>query len=73
MCRETILFYSMGGGKKCEKQKLAEFVRSRLPVYMVPQRLQKFAELPLNENGKIDRTKLTAILKEILSVKNNAV
>lgn len=31
-----------------------------LPVYMLPKRIQHFAKLPLNDNGKIDRKKLAA-------------
>ena len=58
---DIVLFYE---GKKCEEEKLWEFMRSRLPVYMVPQKLQKIARLPLNENGKIDRKALQARLAQ---------
>lgn len=56
---DIVLFYE---GKKCEEEKLWEFMKNRLPVYMVPQKLQKIARLPLNENGKIDRKALQARL-----------
>lgn len=56
---DIVLFYE---GKKCEEEKLWKFVKNRLPIYMVPQKLQKTARLPLNENGKIDRKDLQARL-----------
>lgn len=37
---------------------LRSYLRSRLPDYMVPARLQHVAELPLRANGKIDREAL---------------
>ncbi len=52
---DIVLFYE---GKRCEEEKLKEFVKNKLPIYMVPQKLQKIARLPLNENGKIDRKTL---------------
>lgn len=58
---EIVLFYE---GKKSEEEKLWEFIKNRLPVYMVPQKLQKIARLPLNENGKIDRKALQARLAQ---------
>jgi len=37
-------------------------LRSKLPEYMVPQRLHLVADLPLNANGKIDKKELLARL-----------
>lgn len=56
---DIVLFYE---GKKCDEEKLKEFVKNRLPIYMVPQKLQKIKKLPLNENGKIDRKNLLSLL-----------
>ena len=58
---DIVLFYE---GSKCEEEKLWEFMKNRLPVYMVPQKLQKIPRLPLNENGKIDRKALQARLAQ---------
>ncbi|MFI9569257.1 amino acid adenylation domain-containing protein [Streptomyces rishiriensis] len=41
---------------------LLEGLRERLPAYMVPAVLTALDALPLNANGKVDRTALTALL-----------
>lgn len=56
---QIILFYE---GKKCEEDSLKEYMKNKLPVYMMPQKLQKMKSLPLNENGKIDRKELSTLL-----------
>ena len=56
---DIVLYYE---GKKCEEEKLRAFLKNRLPVYMMPQKLIKIAKLPLNENGKIDRKQLLSTL-----------
>lgn len=58
---DIVLFYE---GNKCEEEKLQAFMKKRLPIYMVPQKAQKIARLPLNENGKIDRKALSARLTQ---------
>lgn len=37
---------------------------SRLPRYMVPQRIFHFEEMPLNVNGKIDRAKIAKMIAQ---------
>jgi amino acid adenylation domain-containing protein len=37
---------------------------ARLPRYMVPNRIYHFPQIPLNVNGKIDRGKITQMLRE---------
>jgi acyl-CoA synthetase (AMP-forming)/AMP-acid ligase II len=41
---------------------LLEALRARLPAYMVPRELSPLDALPLNENGKVDRRALGAVL-----------
>jgi len=43
---------------------LAAYLKSKLPRYMVPNQLRKFAALPLTPNGKIDRRLLTEQLRK---------
>ncbi len=52
-------------------------LKSTLPAYMVPNKIRKLDEFPINVNGKIDRKKLeqmsceVAARKEILQPKNS--
>jgi amino acid adenylation domain-containing protein len=40
------------------KTELRKYLEGRLPEYMVPSKLEKIRELPLTENGKVDRARL---------------
>ncbi|WP_405059123.1 AMP-binding protein [Kribbella sp. NBC_01505] len=40
---------------------LRDSLRTQLPGYMLPSRIQRLQRLPLNENGKVDRGRLSAI------------
>lgn len=51
-----IAFYT--GGNRTEEQ-LKEFAKHELPSYMLPNRYIHLDNMPLNDNGKIDRIKLT--------------
>lgn len=45
-------------GENFDREKTAEYLRSRLPEYMVPGIFIPLQFLPLNANGKIDKTRL---------------
>src|SRR5581483_3666191 len=45
--------------------RIIEMCEKRLPRYMTPTRIYHFDELPLNVNGKIDRRKLSLLLKDL--------
>ncbi|MYS19830.1 AMP-binding enzyme C-terminal domain-containing protein, partial [Streptomyces sp. DvalAA-14] len=49
-------------GDGAEPGLLLDALRSRLPAYMVPATLRVLSELPLNGNGKTDRTAVAALL-----------
>jgi amino acid adenylation domain-containing protein len=46
---------------------LREFLRERLPDYMLPQHIVRLQELPLLPNGKIDRNALPKPVSEIMT------
>ncbi|MFJ6749543.1 AMP-binding protein [Streptomyces sp. NPDC091266] len=49
-------------GEEGDGDQIRAALRARLPVYMVPATLTALDALPLNHNGKVDRTALGALL-----------
>lgn len=47
-----------------EKKEIIKQLKSALPAYMLPNRVVKLSEMPMNLNGKIDRAKLKEMLSE---------
>lgn len=45
---------------------LKEYLEEKLPLYMVPKRFIKIAELPVNNNGKLDKSKLPMLKEELI-------
>ena len=56
-----VAFYSPQAGKQIGIDKLREYVRERLPNYMVPTSWVSLEKFVLNGNGKIDRKKLESL------------
>ena len=52
---DTIICYYSGDVENVEIKKE---LKNKLPFYMIPHKILKMDELPMNENGKIDRKKL---------------
>ncbi len=50
-----------GEGATLNSEELRNFLRQRLPGHMVPSLIVVLKELPLSENGKIDRAALTKL------------
>ncbi|WP_455500915.1 amino acid adenylation domain-containing protein, partial [Gemmiger sp.] len=48
----------------CEKAALLAALKAVLPPFMQPNTAQQLDELPMNKNGKIDRTALAALTKK---------
>lgn len=44
-----------------DENALLDYLRSSLPLYMIPSKLIQVKKIPINNNGKIDRSKLPAI------------
>ena len=55
--KDRIQLYYTGGAEPGE---LTAFLKSRLPRYMIPNRMERLERLPLTPNGKIDRKALAA-------------
>ncbi|MFI9365175.1 amino acid adenylation domain-containing protein [Kitasatospora sp. NPDC053057] len=50
-----------GQNESLAEEKLLAFLRDRLPVYMVPDKVVVLATLPLTEHGKVDHDALVAL------------
>ena len=48
----------------CEKTALLAALKTTLPPFMQPNTALQLDELPMNKNGKIDRTALAALTKK---------
>ena len=46
-------------GKEFDSKPVIEFIKSKLPPYEVPTKVLFFERFPLNNNGKLDRKKIT--------------
>ena len=58
--RRIILFYSGTADEKA----VGDFLPSRLPTYMLPQRILRLSAMPLTPNGKLDRRELLEQAKQ---------
>lgn len=45
-------------GNKIKDKEILNYLRKKLPVYMIPKQIQIFNKFPLNKNFKIDRLKI---------------
>ena len=52
---DEIVMYFEGKGNEND---IRAFMKNKLPKYMMPNKILKMRQLPLNENGKIDKKKL---------------
>jgi amino acid adenylation domain-containing protein len=52
----------LSGADPAHDQQIIAACETRLPRYMVPNRIYHFPQIPLNVNGKIDRGKITEML-----------
>lgn len=56
---KIILVYQ---GKKLTAEGILKYLSAKIPSYMMPDRVEKIALMPHNQNGKIDRKAVTAIM-----------
>lgn len=45
--------------------KIIEYLKNKLPVYMVPNKIMQLKQLPINQNGKLDRSMLPKPVENI--------
>jgi len=53
-----IMFYTSREDEPVEKNQVLAYLKTNLPRYMVPQKINKLDSLPLTPGGKIDRVAL---------------
>jgi acyl-CoA ligase (AMP-forming) (exosortase A-associated) len=63
----VVLVAAPANGKAAEDGALLEVCRRDLPAFMVPARIEWRESLPRNPNGKYDRSRLAAELKDLFS------
>jgi amino acid adenylation domain-containing protein len=56
--RNLVGYYTLGSEATCSPEQLREHLQARLPAYLVPRWLVHLPRMPVNENGKVDRSAL---------------
>ncbi len=52
-------------GNEIEVKKIQEFLKSKIPVFMIPSRFKCLDKIPLNLNGKVDFSSLPSFEEEV--------
>jgi acyl-CoA synthetase (AMP-forming)/AMP-acid ligase II len=63
--RELVAVIVSKSGEELAAAELKKYCAQKLPKYMIPSRFLRLEELPLTQNGKIDRLKLKSSLVEM--------
>ncbi len=64
--KRLLLFVVAQTGAALEEGILRDFLQSKLPAYMVPERISIIAAMPLTPNGKVDRQRLRELAESAL-------
>lgn len=64
---KMLVGYLVTGGVNINRDELRDYLRTRLPAYMIPAFLMILEQLPLTPNGKVDRRALPGISGETLT------
>ena len=57
--RSKIVLFFVGSAAK---EDIREKLKAMLPEYMIPNKINKLDSMPMNLNGKVDRTKLKEMI-----------
>jgi acyl carrier protein len=57
---KTLVAYVVVEESSTDAQELRQYLRERVPDYMVPSAIMELDQLPLTRNGKLDRSRLPA-------------
>jgi acyl-coenzyme A synthetase/AMP-(fatty) acid ligase/acyl carrier protein len=57
---ETLVAYVVVEDSSTDSKELRQYLRDRVPDYMVPSSIMELDQLPLTRNGKLDRSRLPA-------------
>ncbi len=71
--KRLIAYLVSRSDSKLEPAEIRNFLREKLPDYMVPSAFVQLEKLPLTPNGKVDKKKLPAPEKDTLSSKDDYV
>ena len=55
-------------GSDIDEETMRKALHSRLPSYMLPRRIIRLDNMPLNASGKIDRNAIVALLDQALII-----
>ncbi|WP_066501828.1 non-ribosomal peptide synthetase [Abyssisolibacter fermentans] len=58
-------------GLKIKQEELKNYIKSKLPAYMIPTKFTIIDKIPLTTNGKIDKKELVRIKGEQINLSNN--
>src|SRR6476646_4698193 len=56
--KKLVAYVVAEAGEECSARQLREYLKERLPEYMVPAQYVVMEEFPLTESGKVERKKL---------------
>jgi len=52
---------------KEDKTKIINFLKQKLPIYMIPSDIQNISKMPYNINGKIDKLSLKDVADQTIN------